>query len=102
MKASRNHQTAFTLLELLVVVAVIGILASILLPVLARARAKSQSMFCLNNTRQLGIACLIYSTEHDDRLPYNLGGAGFRGIVHSTNSLNWVDGIMSWELDADN
>ena len=61
------HQ-AFTLIELLVVIAVIATLASLLLPVLARAKAASRSTACANNLRQFGIAANVYSGDFN-RLP---------------------------------
>jgi prepilin-type N-terminal cleavage/methylation domain-containing protein/prepilin-type processing-associated H-X9-DG protein len=97
----RRRMPAFTLIELLVVIAVIGLLAGMLLPALSRAKAKSQGIFCLNNTRQLGLAWLMYADDHSDRLTYNLGGSGPRGVTSQT-SLNWVNNIMTWELDSDN
>ena len=81
----------FTLLELLVVIAVIAILASLLLPVLARAKSRAQGVFCVNNTRQLAVGWLLYADDNDGRLPYNLVGS-----VARTN-LNWVYGILDWD-----
>src|ERR1019366_2221565 len=62
----------FTLIELLTVVAIIAVLAAILLPALSKARARSQGIFCLNNTRQLTLAWLLYADDHEGMLPYNL------------------------------
>lgn len=62
---------AFTLVELLVVVAVIGILAALILPVLSRAKHKGQGTYCLNNLRQLQIGWVLYSDEHEQQLAPN-------------------------------
>src|SRR4051812_3400599 len=66
---SRKTRLAFTLIELLVVIAIIAILASLLLPSLARAKGKAQSIKCINNLKQLGIALRIWTDEHEDRYP---------------------------------
>jgi prepilin-type N-terminal cleavage/methylation domain-containing protein/prepilin-type processing-associated H-X9-DG protein len=93
---------AFTLVELLVVIAMIGVLSALLLPALGRARARAQGIACLNNTRQLGLAWLLYADDHEARLPYNLGGDAARKTVALRTNLNWVNNVMTWELDADN
>ena len=97
-----SKRPAFTLIELLVVMAVIGILAALLLPVLARAKATGERTVCLNNTRQLGLAWLLYSDEYNGHLPYNLGGdAKIRGVA-PPSYLNWVNNVLNWELRPDN
>jgi prepilin-type processing-associated H-X9-DG protein/prepilin-type N-terminal cleavage/methylation domain-containing protein len=93
---------AFTLVELLVVIGIIAILASLALPPLARAKASGQSTYCLNNLRQFGLALHLYAGDHDDTLPYNMGAQGTRQTVASGEFLNWVNNVMSWELDSDN
>lgn len=57
----------FTLVELLVVVAIIGVLAALLLPVLGRARQQAHTVTCFNNLRQLYLANTMYADEHNGR-----------------------------------
>ena len=59
----------FTLIDLLVVVVVLGVLASLLLPSLGRAKERARSTQCLQNLHQLGGAVMLYAKEHERRLP---------------------------------
>jgi prepilin-type N-terminal cleavage/methylation domain-containing protein/prepilin-type processing-associated H-X9-DG protein len=68
------QRRAFTLMELLVVMAVIAILAALLLPALARARQKGQGIACLNNGRQLMMAVLLYTPDNHEFYPPNPDG----------------------------
>jgi prepilin-type N-terminal cleavage/methylation domain-containing protein len=64
-----NPKRAFTLVELLVVIAVIGILAALLLPVLSRAKASAKRTTCMNDLRQINLGLRMYSDDSNDTSP---------------------------------
>lgn len=93
---------AFTLVELLVVIALIAVLAAMLFPALNRAKEKAQGVQCVSNVRQLAFGWFLYSDDHNGRLAYNLGGKlGGKDPAMKTNA-NWVNNNLTWGLDSDN
>lgn len=68
-------QAAFTLIELLTVITIVGILAAILIPVTGKMRSSARSSHCLSNLRQIGSGFNIYAQEHQQKYPAPQNGA---------------------------
>jgi len=104
--ATSPRRDAFTLLELLVVIAIVAILASMLLPVLARARERALMTQCVSNLRQIGIAMRLYVDSNASRYPtvpdlfwrsYRLGGGDPDPGLHAVLRLEWATNRVLWD-----
>lgn len=90
----------FTLVELLVVVAIIAILASLLLPALSKGRTKAAGIACLSNQRQLQFGWHMYALDHDDQLsPAGTSGGGVDDPVWAPGSVSERASDPKWLLD---
>jgi len=93
----REHRrrSAFTLLELLTVIAILGILAAILVPVSGRMRAESKSVACANRLRQSGAALLMYAADHKNMINFKAGGSGGADKLWPRLAADYV--LPSWK-----
>src|SRR5262245_21349186 len=90
-------RAAFTLIELLGVIAIIAILAAMLLPALSRAKLKAQGVQCMNNHRQLSFAWRMYSEDNNDALLHASAQVShLNNPAHPSWAFTWVTGKMDF------
>jgi len=85
----------FTLIELLVVIAIIAVLASLLLPALAKAKQKALGIACMNGSRQVTLAWILYAENNNDKIALNPWDS-------PSAATGWVRGTLDWSLRSDN
>ena len=88
---------AFTLIELLLVIAIIGILAGLLVPVLNKAKGKAHSIKCLSKVKQLSLGWLLYASNHDAKYANNHSRDQTRDQRN-----NWANNVLDWNNSLDN
>jgi type II secretory pathway pseudopilin PulG len=78
---------SFTLIEILIIVAIVAMLLAVVLPALAQVRARAQESACASNLRQLSCAALQYTADHDGSMPLT---------SHSGLSLAWGESLCPY------
>src|SRR5438132_815449 len=86
-----HRATAFTLLELLVVIAIITIVAALLLPALAKTKAKANRIQCLNNLKQIGVGSHLFANEHGDKFPAQISTNQGGSLEYNQSAPNVAD-----------
>jgi len=101
-RSAKTPRNGFTLIELLVVIAIIAILAGMLLPAMAKAKARSQGVQCMNNTRQMALAWRMYAEDNRDKIPsaYGWSGGGPDWTAGDMEDLTQPAAKGNWDVDT--
>ncbi len=104
-KIRKNQKTrivksgkGFTLIEILVVIAIISILAAILFPVFARARENARRASCQSNLKQIALGFLQYNQDYDSKFPWF--GMNPANNADSSNPFGWADALQPYIKSA--
>ena len=90
-----RFRSSFTLMELLIVVAMIGILVSLLLPSLSQARKKAQNGVCLSNLRQLAVASIVYDQSYQTLMTTGRGNFARWGFIRGSDKMIQIYGTFA-------
>ncbi len=100
VRTARNR--GFTLIELLVVIAIIAILAGMLLPAMAKSKAKTQGISCMNNLRQMMIGWRMYADDFNELLLASLNvPTSQKRVLWVTGGVDYSNSRSNWDVDFD-
>jgi len=99
---AHGQAQAFTLIELLIVIAIIAVLMAVLIPALNRAREMGKRAACMNNTKTLALAWTLYCSEHDGMMPaaQGLGNQGWVRGLTGTYATRPVEAPLQEQIGA--